>query len=170
MKIIAGILIVFGAYYANAKFLEMQRIEVDIDPKYIKVSSHLQKVDNLNVVNLDLDVLQDETDVQYMATVFKENLDHYELVYKSELVSGCTHEEINDPILKFIFKESEKYGNVTQACPLKVGHYTLRGFKIDSEDLPHQLPSGKYRFDFSAFIKMNGFLHEIYTDKYYYLS
>lgn len=154
----------------NAKLLDIQRIEVDIDPKYMKVHSRLEKVDNINVVNLDLDVLQEESDVEYMATVFKHNIDHYELVYKSEMISGCTHAEIKDPILKFIFKESEKYGNITSACPLKVGHYELRGFKIESGDLPTELPSGSYRFDFSAFVKMNGFLHEIYTDKYYFTS
>jgi hypothetical protein len=141
---------------------------VDIDPKYLKVDSRLEEADGMHVVNLDVEVLQDETDVFYMATVFRESVNHFQLVYKSELVSGCTHDEITDPILKFIFKETTKYGNVTAACPLKVGHYVLRGFKIDSDDLPHQLPEGSYRFDFSCFIKMSGFMHEIYTDKYYY--
>lgn len=119
----------------------MNRLELDIDPKYIKASSHLQKseADGIHVVNLDLQVLKEESDVSYMATVYRHNVDHYELVYKSELVSGCSHEELKDPILQFIFKESKKYGNITEACPLKVGHYGLRGFKIDSDDLPHQV-------------------------------
>lgn len=150
--------------------MDITRLELDIDPKYIKATSNLQKseADGVHVVNLDLEVLKEESDVHYMATVYRHNVDHFELVYKSELVSGCTHEEYKDPILKFIFMESEKYGNLTAACPLKVGDYQLRGFKIESNDLPHQLPAGSYRFDFSAFVKMGEFLHEIYTDKYYF--
>ncbi|KAG5667293.1 hypothetical protein PVAND_015279 [Polypedilum vanderplanki] len=153
VKLLCFVAFAVLVFCVNAKFLDIKRIEVDIDPKYLKVFSRLEKADNIHV---------------YMATVYRENDYHYELVYKSELVSGCTHEEIKDPILQFIFKESTKYGNVTEACPLKVGHYVLRGFKIDSDDLPTQLPQGAYRFDFSCFIKMSDFMHEIYTDKYYY--
>jgi hypothetical protein len=128
-------------------------------------------------------------DVYYQIAVYKFNLDHYEYFYKSEVESGCTHEEVKDPILVFVFKESNKYGNITAACPLKVGHYQLRGFKIgeivfrkltfdfelvyifylDSDDLPHQnIPSGSYRFDFTASIKKDSKMHDIYTDKYYF--
>lgn len=79
-------------------------------------------------------------------------------------------EAIKDPVLSFIFKETKKYGNVTDVCPLKKGHYVLRNFKIDSGDLPHELPAGSYRFDFTAFIKKKGELHDIYTDKYYFTA
>lgn len=123
-------------------------------------------VDGVNVVDIDADVLKDENDIEYQATLFRHNVDHYEHFYKSPIESGCTIDTIKDPILVFIFKESMKYGNVTAACPVKVGHYQLRNFKIDS-DLPHELPAGSYRFEFSAYIKKDGQLHDIYTDKYY---
>jgi hypothetical protein len=134
----------------------------------LKVSDALEAVNGINTVNLNIEILKEETDVWYQAMVYRYNVDHYEHFYKSDLQSGCSHDEIKDPVLKFIFKESTKYGNITAACPLKVGHYELKNFVIDSADLPHELPAGSYRFDFTAFIKKSGELHDIYTDKYYY--
>lgn len=121
-------------------------------------------------MNLDIEILKEESDVFYQAVVYRHNMDHYEHFYKSDLESGCSSETIKDPILLFIFKESKKYGNVTAACPLKVGKYQLRNFKIDSSDMPTQLQAGSYRFDFSAYIKKNEMMHDIYTDKYYFTS
>lgn len=145
-------------------------MEMDIDPVYMKVSSKLEKVDGLNTISLDVEVIKEESDVQYQAIVYRHNVDHYEHFYKSDLESGCTHAEVKDPVLQFIFKESTKYGNLTAACPLKLGHYQLRNFKIDSSDMPHELPAGGYRFDFTAYIKKDGAMHDIYTDKYYFTS
>lgn len=148
--------------------LSIEKLEVDIDPNYIKVVTKIESVDGINTVHLDVDILKEESDVQYQVIVFRHKDDHYEQFYKSNYESGCTHEEIKDPVLNFIFKESSKYGNITAACPLKIGHYVLRNFKIDSADLPHQLSPGSYRFDFSAYVKNDGQMHEIYTDKYYF--
>lgn len=124
-------------------------------------------MDGASVVDIDAEVVKDENDVQYQATVFRHNVDHYEHYYKSTIESGCTLDAIKDPILSFIFKQSSKYGNMTAACPVKVGHYQLRNFKIDSAEMPHELPAGSYRLEFSAYIKKDGQMHDVYTDKYY---
>lgn len=150
--------------------LSIEKIEVDIDSQFVKVKSALEAVDGINTINLDLTVLKEETDIEYQAVVYRFNVDHYEHFYKSDMETGCSHETVKDPILTFIFKETTKYGNITAACPLKVGHYALKNFKIDSSDLPHQLPAGSYRFDFTAYIKKSGQMHDIYTDKYYFSS
>lgn len=150
--------------------LSIDKVEIDIDPTYIKVKPKLEKVDGINTVSLDIEILKEENDISYQVVVWRHNVDHYEYFYKSELTSGCTHETIKDPILTFIFKELDKYGNITAACPLKVGFYSVRGFKIDNADLPHQLPSGEFRFDFSSYIKIGDMPHEIYTDKYYFTT
>lgn len=52
----------------------------------------------------------------------------------------------------------------------EIGHYSLRSFTIDTGDLPHELPAGEYRFDFTAYVKKNSQLHDIYTDKYYFAA
>lgn len=127
----------------------------------------MNSVDGVNVVDLDIEVIKEQTEIEYQAVVYRHNVDHYEHFYKSALESGCTHDALKDPILNFLFKESMKFGNVTAACPLKVGHYQLRGYKIDTTDMPHQLAPGGYRFEFTAYIKKDGMQHDIYTDKYY---
>lgn len=160
----------FMSFSQNAKILSIDKIEVDIDPNYLKVSPNLELVDGTNTVNINIDIIKEETDVQYQAIVYRHNIDHYEHFYKSDLEGGCSHDTIKDPILVFIFKETKKYGNITEACPLKVGFYALKQFKIDSADLPHELPAGSYRFDFTAYVKKNGAIHDIYTDKYYFTS
>lgn len=116
------------------------------------------------------DVLKEADGVIYQAVVFRHNVDHYEHFYKTDLENDCNHEAIKDPVLSFILKESKKYGNITEVCPLKLGHYQLRHFRIDSADLPNELPAGQYRFDFSAYIKRKDELHDIYTDKYYFTA
>ena len=108
-----------------------------------------------------MEILKEESEVDYQIVVYLHNVDHYEQFYKSPLENGCSHEHIKDPILTFIFKESDKYGNVTSACPFKVGHYQLRNFKIESDDMPHKLPAGSYRFDFTAFVKKDGQMHDV---------
>ena len=148
--------------------LSIDKMEIDTDPNYVKVSGNLQAMDGMNTVNLDVEVIKEESDVTYQAVVYRHNVDHFEHFYKSDMESACTHEAIKDPILVFIFKESMKYGNLTQACPLKLGKYQLRNFKIDSDDLPHELPAGDYRFEFTAYMKKGANLHDIYTDKYYF--
>lgn len=124
----------------------------------------------MNTLDLDIDILKEESDVEYQVVVWRHNVDHYEHFYKSDMESGCAHGSIKDPVLSFMFKETMKYGNITEACPLKAGHYQLRNFKIDSTDMPHELAPGSYRFEFSAFVKKDGKLHDIYTDKYYFTS
>ena len=32
---------------------------------------------------------------------------------------GCKKEDVKDKVLKFMFTESDKYGNLTAACPIK---------------------------------------------------
>ena len=122
------------------------------------------------MVNLDMEVIKEESDVTYHAIVYRFNVDHYEHFYKSDSISGCSHEAVKDHILQFIFKETNKYGNVTASCPLKIGHYKLHQFKIDAADLPHELPAGMYRFDFMASVPKDGAPHVIYADKYYFTS
>lgn len=143
-------------------------MEVDTDPNFIKLAAKLHPVDGSNVVDIDIEVLKEETDISYQATVYRFNVDHFEHFHKSAMEGGCSHDAIKDPVLNFIFKESSKYGNLTAACPLKVGHYQLRNFKIDTAEMPHELPAGSYRFEFTAYIKQDGMLHDIYTDKYYF--
>lgn len=147
--------------------LSIDSIEVDTDPEYVKASAKLNAVDGLNVVDLDIEVIKEDKDVAFQAAVYRFNVDHYEHYYKSPLESGCNHKDLKDPMLNFLFKESVKYGNLTEACPLKIGHYQVRGFKVDTADMPQQLPAGMYRFEFSAFIQKAGSFHDIYTDKYY---
>lgn len=122
------------------------------------------------MIDIDLEIIKESPELQYQAVIYRLNEDHFELFYKSDLESSCSHEAINDPILKFMFKESQKYGNITEACPSKVGHYQIRNFRIDPADIPQQIAPGSYRFDFTAYVKVDGKQHDIYTDKYYFTS
>ena len=147
--------------------MSIDKVEIDIDPEYVKATAKLQTVDGTNVVDIDIDVIKEQADVEFQGVVYKYNMDHYEHFYKSDLESGCTHDAVKDPVLNFLFKETMKFGNITAACPLKVGHYQLKGFKIDTDDMPTKLAPGSYRFEFTAYLKKSGALHDIYTDKYY---
>lgn len=173
---------------SSAKFLQIENAEFYIDSgklknlkfiikhflmpikEYLKIDHQFEVVDGLNTVNLDIEVLKDGEGLVYQANVFLKNDLNYSQYYKTEVENDCNDETINDPILNFILKETKKYGNITEVCPLKKGRYIMKNFKIDSDDLPHQLSAGSYRFEFIAFIDKNGNLHNIYTAKYYFTT
>lgn len=154
-------------FLQDSKLLSIEKVEIDIDPEFVKASAKLHPVDGLNVVDIDIEVIKEQTDVEFQATIYRHNVDHFEHYYKSVMESGCTRDAFKDPILIFLMKESKKHGNITEACPLKVGHYQIRNFNVDTDDMPHQVPVGSYRFEFTAFVKKAGANHDIYTEKYY---
>lgn len=58
------------------------------------------------------------------------------------------------PLISFVYKEMVKAGNMTSACPVKIGHYFLHSFGIEESDMPVSLPSGNFK------IELNGTMHE----------
>jgi Protein of unknown function (DUF1091) len=50
-------------------------------------------------------------------------------------------------IIKSVFAQVQKYGNVTTPCPIEVGNYYLKNLQIDDKDLGAiitALPAAKY--------------------------
>jgi hypothetical protein len=118
--------------------LQIYKVDVDVDPKYLKIWNQLRNDGGTNVVDVDLEVLESVENVdvrnfqlilktihwssqffQFRITLFKNCSDHFESYFRSGVISGCHENDINDKVLMFIFKELAKYGNVTKACPLK---------------------------------------------------
>lgn len=71
----------------------------------------------------------------------------YNEVIESDEVSMCNIAENENPLVKFIYKELVKTGNLTKACPVVKGHYYIHGLTVAESDVPIPLPSGKFSLE-----------------------
>lgn len=69
----------------------------------------------------------------------------------------CKMKDHEDPLIQFVHKEIDTFGNLTLACPPKKGHYYyLHGFTMKESDFPMSLPVGEFRVDCNASIVEGG--------------
>lgn len=50
-----------------------------------------------------------------------------------------------DPILKIIYDDIVKYGNLMKSCPVKKGIFYIHDYRIDEEMLPSYVPEANFR-------------------------
>lgn len=80
----------------------------------------------------------------------------------------CKVQDYEDPIVKFIYNQLEKFGNITATCPPKKGHYYVHGFKIQESDFPLPLPYGEFRLDLNSSFMDNDVEKKIaYSELYF---
>ena len=81
----------------------------------------------------------------------------------------CKMKDHEDPLIQFVHKEIDKFGNITQACPPKKGHfYYLHGFTMSENDFPISLPEGEFRVDCNASIVEGGVEKIIASSELYF--
>lgn len=78
----------------------------------------------------------------------------YNEFIETDSISICNMPKSDHPLISFVFKEIVKAGNITEACPVKKGHYVMHNFAIEEGDLPISLPSGSFK------VELNGTMHE----------
>lgn len=79
----------------------------------------------------------------------------YTTMIKSGQINLCDFlkKPDRDPFLKVLMETLSKYGKMINHCPVKRGHFYLKDFIMDSNNLPAFTPLGDYRVDYSVTIK-----------------
>ncbi|XP_067645143.1 uncharacterized protein [Eurosta solidaginis] len=49
-----------------------------------------------------------------------------------------------DPVLRVIYEDIQKHGNLFKNCPMKKGIYMVREYQVDEEMLPNHLPEANF--------------------------
>ncbi|KAH8260980.1 hypothetical protein KR044_001347 [Drosophila immigrans] len=70
---------------------------------------------------------------------------HYQSVF-SHIIDTCgVVASVKSSIFQSWFKTMVEHGNFMYNCPVVVGHYFLRNWKLDTQLVPHYLYAGDYR-------------------------
>lgn len=92
----------------------------------------------------------------------------YNPIIKPEPINMCTIRDHEEPLVQFLHREIQKFGNITNACPPKIGTYYLHGFSINQNDFPIALPSGEFRLDLNSSFLDDGIEKRIASNQLYF--
>ena len=92
----------------------------------------------------------------------------YNSIIKPEPINMCTIRDHEEPLVQFLHREIQKFGNITNACPPKIGIYYLHGFTINQNDFPMLLPSGEFRLDLNSSFLDDGIEKKIASNQLYF--
>lgn len=59
----------------------------------------------------------------------------YNEFIESDSISVCDVPKSDNPLIAFIYKEMVKTGNLTTACPVRKGVYTMHSFGLNDKDM-----------------------------------
>lgn len=93
----------------------------------------------------------------------------YQAMIKSGQVNMCEFfkKPERDPFLKILLETINKYGKMINRCPVKRGHFYLKDFIMDSNNLPPFTPVGDYKVDYSVSMKTKTEIIVIYRMIWY---
>lgn len=80
----------------------------------------------------------------------------------------CSIRDHEEPLVQFLHREMEKFGNISNACPPKIGLYYLHGFFIKQNDFPIPLPNGEFRLDVNSSFMDDGVEKKIASSELYF--
>ncbi|XP_062136659.1 uncharacterized protein LOC133845976 [Drosophila sulfurigaster albostrigata] len=142
---IAALLCISNLALTEASSLLIQSGESKFSPKYFQNFT----IDIINnTLNLEM------TTIKPFTRGFKVHLDfsislgktkHYQSVF-SHIIDTCgVVSAVKNNIFKSWFQSMLEHGNFMYNCPVVVGQYFLRNWKLDGELVPHYLYAGDYR-------------------------
>ncbi|XP_058461557.1 uncharacterized protein LOC131436707 [Malaya genurostris] len=114
---------------------------------FIKIHNGTDKVRS-SAVDIDATVFQDVPDNVLVSLDLASKMGNEYRTLLSSTVDMCSLNvsKSNDPLMRLLVSEMNKYGNLTVDCPLHSGNYVVRNFRINRENLLIKMaPPGQYR-------------------------
>ncbi|XP_061391781.1 uncharacterized protein LOC133327235 [Musca vetustissima] len=140
------------------KVVVFLKTDTNFNPVY--VSNYTLTIANENsTINLDLILIKNITDplwnlISLEIKFAKENIwsqiMKYDLNY-CELLQQSRTPMFN--LLSVWISNVRKYGTLPKECPILVGHYSWRNFKLDKHSIPHFVVKGFYRIGVFLYLK-----------------
>lgn len=99
-------------------------------------------------LSVDIKVYEDIEDVQLAVDVGLESEkgDFSTLINRTLNFCKLMKQRNADPLVRGIYDDLLKHGNLFKECPIRSGTFSLTNYKVDEEMLPSFLPEAKFRF------------------------
>ncbi|XP_017084260.2 uncharacterized protein LOC108116753 [Drosophila eugracilis] len=121
-------------FEANDKIVDL-RVDLQNESGDSKLSMEIKTFEEIEDVQLSVDVGL-ETDKGNYSTLINRTLNFCKLMKQRN----------SDPLLRGIYDDLLRHGNLFKDCPIRPGTYSLTNYKVDEEMLPSFLPETKFRF------------------------
>ncbi|CAD7080289.1 unnamed protein product [Hermetia illucens] len=161
---------VFCIYADHAVKVEKAEIET-VDKDYLTIAVKVRQEGDKSLIDVDSDLLQDLNDDVFMQIhIEKKTNGAFSTLYKSEVINRCHFTDNRDkyPIEKALTDDFNKYGNLLQNCPIKKGHYYLKGFQFEPRDIiAEKIMSGEFCVHFLMMKEVNTQMKTLFSIKWY---
>uniref|UniRef100_A0A182NVP9 Uncharacterized protein n=1 Tax=Anopheles dirus TaxID=7168 RepID=A0A182NVP9_9DIPT len=130
----------------------MNKVDVIDNPKLVKVAAMIRRYGptmKYFVVDFQAELLQTLTDATVSTLYYVPNrMGKYDKAIYNRTMNFCTflRQPATDRILKMIYENMNRAGNLPKRCPIMVGKYSFNT-SLDGLHLPSFLPESNFRFD-----------------------
>ncbi|KAL5290826.1 hypothetical protein ACFFRR_010298 [Megaselia abdita] len=119
-------------YKGNKDFVDL-KMEIQNNTGDTALNAHINVLNSIDDIILKFEVLMEATEGNF-TSVLKRNV-HFCKFLKSHSI---------DPVLRIIYEDIIKYGNLMKTCPIKKGIFYLHDYRIDEEMLPSYVPEANF--------------------------
>ncbi|XP_016997917.2 uncharacterized protein [Drosophila takahashii] len=126
----------------------LTNIDFEANDKIVDLNVDLQNESGESKLSIDIKTLEDIEDVQLMVDVGLETDKGNFSTLINRTLNFCKllKQRNSDPLVRVIYEDLQKHGNLFKECPIRSGTYSLTNYKVDEEMLPSFLPEAKFRF------------------------
>lgn len=98
------------------------------------VNTHINVLNPIDDILLKFDIQMEATEGNFTSVLSRSV--HFCKFLKSHSI---------DPVLKVIYEDIIKYGNLMKTCPIKKGIFYVHDYRIDEEMLPSYVPEANFQ-------------------------
>ncbi|XP_037721893.1 uncharacterized protein LOC119554879 [Drosophila subpulchrella] len=123
-------------------------IDFEANDKIVDIHVDLQNESGDSKLSMEIKTLEDIEDVQLAVDVGLESDKGNFSTLINRTLNFCKllKQRSSDPLVRGIYEDLLKHGNLFKECPIRSGTYSLTNYKVDEEMLPSFLPEANFRF------------------------
>ncbi|XP_017042210.1 uncharacterized protein LOC108088768 [Drosophila ficusphila] len=126
----------------------LTNVDFEANDKIVDLKVDMKSESGENRLSMDIRTLEDVEEVQLAVDVGLETDKGNYSTLINRTVNFCQlmKQRNSDPLMRLIYEDLLKHGNLFKECPIRSGTYSLKNYKVDEEMLPSFLPEAKFRF------------------------
>ncbi|KAH8364638.1 hypothetical protein KR084_009342 [Drosophila pseudotakahashii] len=126
----------------------LTNVDFEANDKIVDLHVDLQNESGESKLSIDIKTLEDIEDVQLTVDMGLETDKGNFSTLLNRTLNFCKllKQRNSDPLLRGIYEDLLKHGNLFKECPIRSGTYSLTNYRVDEEMLPSFLPEAKFRF------------------------
>ncbi|XP_016959324.1 uncharacterized protein LOC108030783 [Drosophila biarmipes] len=123
-------------------------VDFEANDKIVDIDVSLQNESGDSKLSIIIKTFEDIEDVQLVVDVGLETDKGNFSTLINRTLNFCKllKQRNSDPLVRGIYEDLLKHGNLFKECPIRSGTYSLSNYKVDEEMLPSFLPEAKFRF------------------------